>query len=300
MALPELREAATGDLPAMLDVFRRALEDLDQRRGRRHLPADPNALDMHLRHLLVTDPRSCVVAEDRGRVVAFGVVMVREGDAFLSFLFVLPPWQGRGLGRAIVSTCLHGAGHVRRLATCAEADQPVSTGLYASLGLAPREPVYLLRGVLDEAALPGLPRGVQPRPIGSDALVASGTVGDLDLRLLGYRRPHDHGFWAGGGRRGWLFEGPDGLLGYGYAHPSGRIGPVAATDPASLPAMLGHLARSVPVLEGRQAVVPGAAITALRPLMASGLHLDGTPAIYCTDRPGPHLDRYLPMSFALL
>jgi GNAT superfamily N-acetyltransferase len=284
----------------MLDVFMRALEDLDRRRRRPHQPPDPRALELHVRHLLATDPRSCLVADERGRVVAFGVVMVREGEAFLSFLFVLPPWQGRGLGRAIVVACLGEVGPVARLATCAEADQPVSTGLYATLGLTPREPVYLLRGVLDEAVLPPLPPAVRARPIGADALATVGAVGDLDRRLLGYRRPQDHAFWVGGGRQGWLFEGPAGLLGYGYAHPSGRLGPVAAGEPEHLPAMLGHLARSVPVLEGRQAVVPGAAMAALQPLMAAGLRLDGTPAIFCTDRPGPRLDRYLPMSFALL
>lgn len=284
----------------MLDVFFRAIEDLDQKRGRRHQPSDPGALDLHLRHLLATDPGSSFVADDRGRVVAFGVVMVREGDAFLSFLFVLPPWQGRGLGRAIVSACLDGAGTTVRLATCAEADQPVSTGLYASLGLTPRELVYLLRGTLDEEALPRLPAAVLARPIGAEALSPSGAISELDLRLLGYRRAHDHAFWAAGGRLGWLFEGDAGPLGYGYAHPSGRIGPVAAEDPGWLPAMLGHLVRSVPVLEGRQAVVPGVATTALLPLLSAGLRLDGTPAVYCTDRPGPRLDRYLPMSFALL
>jgi GNAT superfamily N-acetyltransferase len=284
----------------MLDVFFRAIEDLDQKRGRRHQPSDPDALDLHLRHLLASDRGSCFVADDRGRVVAFGVVMVREGDAFLSFLFVLPPWQGRGLGRAIVLACLDGAGTTVRLATCAEADQPVSTGLYASLGLTPREPVYLLRGTLDEEALPRLPAMVLARPMGAEALSPSGAVSDLDLRLLGYRRPRDHAFWATGGRLGWLFEGDAGPLGYGYAHPSGRMGPVAAEDPGWLPAMLGHLVRSVPVREGRQAVVPGVAMAALLPLLSAGLRLDGTPAVYCTDRPGPRLDRYLPMSFALL
>jgi len=287
-------------MPAMLEVFFRAMEDLDQRRRRPLQPRNPGPLEMHVRHLLATDPSSSIVADDHGRLVAFGVLMTRDADAFLSFLFVLPQWQARGLGRAVIGECLRGAGATVRLSTCAEADQLVSTALYASLGMAPREPVYLLRGVLDEAVLPPLPPAVRARPIGADALAAVGAVGDLDRRLLGYRRPQDHAFWVGGGRQGWLFEGPAGLLGYGYAHPSGRLGPVAAGEPEHLPAMLGHLARSVPVLEGRQAVVPGAAMAALQPLMAAGLRLDGAPAIFCTDRPGPRLDRYLPMSFALL
>jgi hypothetical protein len=41
-------------------------------------------------------------------------------------------------------------------------------------------------------------------------------------------------------------------------------------------------------------------MTALGPLLAAGLRMDGAPAVYCTDGPGPRLDRYLPMSFALL
>jgi GNAT superfamily N-acetyltransferase len=283
----------------MLDVFFRSMEDLDERRRRVLQPRDPRPLEAHLRHLQASDPRTCIVADDHGSLAAFGVAMVREGQAFLSFLFVVPAWQGRGIGRAVTLACLQAAGETLRVATCAEADQLVSTGLYASLGLAPREPIYLLRGTLDEAALPLLPPGVQAHLLDASGPPDS-AVGALDLEVLGYRRPLDHAFWASGGRRGWSFEASGTLLGYGYAHPSGRIGPVAARQPDLLPAMLGHLVRGTPVLEGRQAIVPGAAAAALRLLMAAGLRMDGTPAVYCTDRPGPRLDRYLPMSFALL
>jgi hypothetical protein len=75
---------------------------------------------------------------------------------------------------------------------------------------------------------------------------------------------------------------------------------VAATEPTLLPALLGHLVRSTPVLEGRQLVLPGACIAALQPLLDAGLRIDGTPAIYCAQGPGPRFDRYIPMSFALL
>ena len=250
---------------------------------------------MHFGHLLATDPGSSIVADDHGRIVAFGILMVREGDGFLSFLFVLPEWQGRGVGRAVLTECLHAAGATHRLSTCAEADQLVSTGLYASLGLAPREPIYLLRGEIDDAALPRLPDGLRAGPVVAES------VADLDVQLLGYRRPQDHRFWEGGERRGWVYEAEGGrVMGYGYAHHSGRIGPVAAAEAGLLPALLGHLVRSTPVLEGRQIVIGGAAIVTLRALLAAGMRMDGTPAVYCTERPGPCFDRYLPMSFALL
>lgn len=278
----------------MLEVFFHAMEDLDRRRGRQLQPRNAAPLEMHFEHLLSTDPRSCYVAEDHARVVAFGIVMRRGREAFLSFLFVEPAWQGNRLGRAVLEACLRGAGETVAVATCAEADQPVSTGLYASAGLAPRTPLYLVRGGLADGVLPEPPPGVGRRLLDAEAVAA------LDRELLGYERPQDHAFWARD-RQGALFVDERGsVLGYGYAHPSGRIGPVAAADPGHLPGFIGYLVHVSHVLEGRQLVVPGHAISALRPLLASGMRIDGTPAIYCSQRPGPRFDRYIPMSYALL
>lgn len=293
-ALPELREATIGDIPALLEVFFHAMEDLDERRHRPLQPRNAAPLETHFEHLLETDPQSAIVADDHGHVVSFGIVMRRGIDAFLSFLFVEPRWQGRGLGKAVLEACLAGAGGSERISTCAEADQPVSTGLYAALGMAPRAPIYLVRGALAEDRLPALPAGVRPVPMDRDAVAA------LDRSLLGYERSQDHDFWAGGERQGWMYVSADAVLGYGYAHRSGRVGPVAAVEPELLPALLGHLARSTPVLEGRQLVLPGPCIGALQPLLSAGLRIDGTPAIYCAQGAGPRFDRYIPMSFALL
>ena len=294
-ALPELRSASVADIPAMLDVFFRAMEDLDQRRKRTVQPRNTGPLEQHFRHLLATDHGSSVVADDAGRVVAFGILNVRGRRGFLSFLFVVPEWQARGLGRAVLAECLRGAAGIEHLATCAEADQPTSTGLYASLGMAPRVPIYLLRGALTDVSLPDLPDDLRTRAIQPDAVAA------MDTELLDYERRVDHAFWFEHERSGWMLETAGGeLLGYGYAHRSGRLGPVAARDPGYLPTLLGHLVRSTPVLEGWQLVVPGPAITALRPLLEAGMRIDGTAAIYCADDAGPRFDRYLPMSFALL
>lgn len=295
VALPELRVASAADMPAMLEVFFHAVEDLDARRGRSLQPRNAAPLEMHFGHLLSTDPRSCYVAEDHGRMVGFGVVMRRGADAFLSFLFVEPAWQDRRLGRAVFEACVRGAGEgVERVSTCAEADQPVSTGLYARFGLAPRTPVYLLRGNLADDALPSLPDSVRRQPLRAD------DVAGLDRALMGYERPQDHAFWARD-RVGACFVGSQGeVIGYGYAQPSGRIGPVAAALPSHLPAFIGYLVRTTQVREGRQLVVPGPAISALGPLLAAGLRIDGTPAVYCSEGAGPAFDRYIPMSYALL
>ena len=291
----ELREAVGADLTAMLEVFFHAVEDIDAKRRKALQPRNAAPLEMHFEHLLSTDPRSCYVAEARDHVVAFGIVMRRGADAFLSFLFVEPAWQDRRLGRAVFEACVRGAGAgVERVSTCAEANHPVSTGLYAKLGLAPRAPVYLLRGSLPDDALPGLPDGVRRRPVRAHDVAA------FDRDLVGYERPEDHALWARERTSALFFDDDGGVLGYGYAHPSGRIGPVAAATPAHLPAFVGYLARVTQVLEGRQLVVPGPAISALQPLLEAGLRIDGSPAVYCSEGPGPALDRYIPMSYALL
>ena len=279
----------------MLEVFFHAVEDLDAKRGRALQPRNAAPLEMHFGHLLSTDPRSCYVTEDRSRVIAFGIVMRRGAVAFLSFLFVEPAWQGRRMGRSVFDACLRGAGTgVESVSTCAEANQPVSTGLYASAGMAPLSPVYLVRGALADDALPDLAANVQPRPMTASAVAA------FDRELMGYERPQDHALWARE-RQGALFVDDAGVIvGYGYAHPSGRLGPVAAVAPASLPGLIGYLVRVTSVLEGRQLVVPGHAISALQPLLQAGMRIDGTPAVYCSQGEGPHLERYIPMSFALL
>ena len=279
----------------MLEVFFHAIEDLDQQRGRPAQPRNAAPLELHIGHLLGTDPESCYVADDHGRIIAFGVVLRRGADAFLSFLFVEPAWQSRRVGRAVLDACIVGAGEgVERLSTCAEANQPVSTGLYAKLGMAPRTPLYLIRGSLPDDALPTIPESIRRRPVTAEA------VAGFDRALLGYERPADHAFWARE-RTGALFTDEAGtVLGYGYAHRSGRIGPVAALEPSYLPAFVGYLVRLTDVLEGRQLVVPGPASTILVPLLQAGLIIDGTPAIHCAEGPGPRFDRYIPMSYALL
>jgi GNAT superfamily N-acetyltransferase len=297
-AVSELRPVELRDLPELVDVFFRSSEDLALRQGRPVLPRHPAALEEHLRHLVGTDPSSSVVAEDDGRVVAFGILSRRGRHGFLSFLFVLPDRQGRGLGRAVLHACLRGAVRPERMGTMADADQPVSLGLYASEGMVPRVPVYVLRGVPAADALPGVPKGLRTREMTPDA---SAAVDALDERLLGYARPIEHAFWAASRRRGWLLEeAGGGLLGYGYAQPSGRIGPVAAEGATRLPVLLGHLARSLRVNDAWQVLVPGPAATALRLLLASGLRIDRGPGVFCADHDGPAFDRYLPMSFALL
>jgi GNAT superfamily N-acetyltransferase len=284
-----------ADIETLLDIFYRAMDELMRTRGREPLPRNPRLLGSLLHHLFGEDPAASFVADDYGQAVGFAVAHRRDDVGFLSFMFVLPDHQRRGIGRSLLRACYDALGRPSTMSTCAEADQPVATGLYASMGMAPRLPLYLLTGELEVAAFPSLPVGLEA------ARLEAGDADELDAATLGYRRLRDHGRLRRDEHQGWRLAAADGnVVGYGYAHASGRLGPIATIDPDLLPALVGHLIRSIQPAGAWQIIVPGPAVTVLPLLLGSGMRIDGTPAMYCAAHAGPRFDRYLPMSFALL
>ena len=284
-----------ADIETLLDVFYRAVDELMRTRGREPLPRNPRLLGALFEHLLGEEPAAALMADDHGQAVGFGIAHRRDDVGYLSFLYVLPEYQHRGMGRALLQACYDALGQPPSMSTCAEADQPVATSLYSTMGMFPRLPLYLLTGELDMWALPSMPAGLE-----AGRLEADDTSG-LDATTLGYQRPRDHARLRRDGHQGWRLSAPDGnVLGYGYVHTSGRLGPVATVEPGFLPVLLGHLARSVQPAGAWQIIVPGPAATVLPLMLRSGMRIDGTPGVYCAGHTGPRFDRYLPMSFALL
>lgn len=302
------------DLAACADVFYAAVDELYSRKGRPPLPRNPDPLMRLFGHLLATDPLRCHVAEAASGVVAFGIAHRRGSTWFLSFLFVHPEHQSAGLGRQLVLRCLAEEGkpgdprpNAKGLiyALCAESIQPVSLALYTVLRIAPRVPIFLLTG-----------KPVSERPVGEPAALEATSFAELaaadhrslaaavdaiDLATLGYEHSSDHRFWTATGRQGWLFRDPVSAepVGYGYAQASGRVGPVATTDPRWLAPALARLFRVVRPSDGWQLHVPGPS-PVLPSLLRGGFRLDDdAPVLWCSTADGPALDRYLLASYAL-
>lgn len=304
----ELRSLSRDDVRACLDVFYAALDELHARLGQPPILRNPDALGRVFEHLASTDPEHCWLAEDGGRVVGFGMAHQRDDHWYLGFLFVLPEWQSRGVGRAVLERCLP---HMTerpstRLSVAVEAIQPVSTALYAQYGMVPRVPLYVMTGDVKPGALPD-PRagmaaaGVEPVAFKAldDPQAVALVIDALDRQICGYARPQEHGFLAVPDRLGFLYRQGSQSVAYGYVQPSGRIGPICTTDPRLFGVILGHLVSAVRPGGGWQAIVPGPATEAFVPLLRAGLRIDGGPAIYCGTWDGPQFDRYLPMNFAL-
>jgi GNAT superfamily N-acetyltransferase len=320
------RPARPEELAACAEVWRHGINDYIRKLNQPDVPDEVAPLIRLYTHLQATDPERFVVgtvpadadagasdgAEAAGgeRVVAFAAAAQRERLWFLSMCFVLPGFQGAGVGRALLARVLPadaaaGADVVR--ATATDSAQPISNALYAMYGIVPRVPLLNLIGEAGRAEVFGtLPSGVLPVPFetlasdgGHDRLAA--TIDTLDRELLGVAHPLDHRFLRQEGRRGWLYQGPDGApLGYGYASEAGRIGPVAVRDGALLGPVVGHLATAV-VPRGAFAIwLPGTADRAVVPALQAGFRLEAFPLLLCWDRPFADLSRYLPISPGLL
>lgn len=335
-----VRPATASDMPACARVWEASVADYERALNLPVLPGDLGPTERLIGHIRETDPDRFWVATrgpgDRDApvgqgdalpadaLVAFASANVRADVWFLSMLFVLPEEQSAGLGRALLERTFPGGrlpepgepwrggpGLPSILGTATDAAQPISNALYARYGVVPRLPVWRLSGRPHPShRFPELPDGV--RPVAFDEIAAGPPDGPghrqvveavegIDRAVLGYDHPADHRYLRREGRVGYLYRGPDGApIGYGYCSAVGRVGPIAALDPALLPPMAGHLLRAVEPRGASTMWVPGAADGLFRTLLEAGFRLDGFPALMCWSRPFAAFDRYVPISLALL
>ncbi len=325
------RPAGPEDIAACADIWQESTTDYLRRLNQPVFPGDLEPLRRLLGHILATDPERFWVATlpaNRGPadgrpsedVVGFGAATIRGDAWFLSMLFVLPPNQGAGIGRELLTRTFpadmtagsaEGAAGIRVLATATDSAQPISNALYSGYGIVPRLPVFHFVGrPAHPDALPALPGGVDAVPFEAIAAgTADGTghralveaVGAIDRQLIGYAHPEDHAFLRRDGRLGYLYRDPDGApLGYGYTSPVGRIGPVAALDEALLAPFVGHLLAAVEPRGASSLWIPGAADRTFRALLEAGIQIEGFPALLCWNRPFASFERYLPISLAII
>jgi GNAT superfamily N-acetyltransferase len=296
------------DLPECNRIWREGIDAYLLPMGFPPLPTDNPSLRRLHAHTLATDPERFVVAERqitaaRKRTIAFGSAVDRGDVWFLSMLFVEPGAQARGVGGALLAEILPAPGDGRILATCTDSAQPISNGLYASLGIVPRMPLFNLIGrPRASSSWPPLPDGITPQRVtDGEAWTRDPEVQTLDRELLGFSHPQDHAFVLGEPRRAFAYRtGGGGLAGYGYAGDVGRVGPIAVAEPDLLAPVLGHLLRTVEPRGASSVWLPGDAGETIRVAIHAGLRIEGFPILAGWSRSFADFTRYVPTSPGLI
>ena len=318
--------ADADELEACAGIWRVSIDDYVSKLGQPPVPDEVGPLLRLYRHLAATDPERFVVAVEGERIVGFASAVVREHLWFLSMCFVLPDAQGRGVARRLLERVGPGEADPARApwvrSTATDSAQPISNALYASLDIVPRVPLLNLVGPPpDPQAFEALPSAIvavpfediagSGRPAGNDGSGGSagaggggeghrrlaGIVDALDRETLGVAHPVDHRYLRQEGRRGWLYQGPDGSpVGYAYASETGRVGPVAVREERLLAPVVGDVLGRVTPRGAFAMWVPGTAGELVAVALRAGFRLEPWPVLLCWDRPYADLTRYLPIS----
>jgi GNAT superfamily N-acetyltransferase len=302
------RPGIEGDLAECNRIWRESIDAYLLPMGFPPLPTDNPALRRLHAHTLATDPSRFVVAEHRRlpgrrRVVAFGSAVERGPLWFLSMLFVEPGRQARGVGRSLLERILPAPLDGRVLATCTDSAQPVSNGLYASLGIVPRMPLFNLIGrPRPGSEWPPLPEGLAVQRVADYGPWRDDPEAQaLDRSILGFAHPEDHRFVLEEPRRAFAYRTTDGqLAAYGYAGDVGRVGPIAVSEPGLLAPVLGHLLTAVEPRGASSVWLPGDAAEAIGVAVRGGLRIEGFPILAGWSRPFADFTRYVPTSPGLI
>jgi GNAT superfamily N-acetyltransferase len=291
-----LRRAQYDDIQGVAEVYRRSILDIYQRHGFAEPQIIPSGTNPFYAFVLREEPDGFFVAEDAGRVVGAAFSWVRGTSWFLSHLFILPEYQGQGIGKGLLKRTLEyctKAGATHR-AVITMAFNPASIAIYLGNGMYPIENIYLMRASniskgedIERNDAVSYER-IEP------AFWRSGDLSHIDMEVLGMSRMRHHQYFLQDRDAPcYLFRHSSQVVAYGYLWPDGRIGPVAALNEAPydviLKTIIGLARKSCPVLT---MMVPGSNRVAMEVAIAHGFSII-LPYLILTSQPFGAWDRYL-------
>jgi len=282
-------------------IITAALNDLEAKQGRPPLSASADHAAPTLLHVIETDGERFILACDHERPVGFGAGLVRGAFSYCAGLFVLPEWQGQGLGRRLFEAALEGLPVVGGVtALTSNAANPISNGLYARHGIYPQHALLVLCG--PSAAVGGSPSGHARRLDAEPIEVAHlDELRGIDGVVLGFDRTPDHlWFMSRPEHPGWLFRRRGRAIGYAYlggdgTEGAGSVGPIATLHSRDQAAVLRFVVAELSARGQEQAtvVVPGPNLVAQRVLWEAGFAFEEATGLLCASRPFARFDRYV-------
>ena len=291
-----VRPATPDDKRASFDVFIPAVRELSARLG---APWDPDPDEVFTNQsafldFLAEHAAEWWVAEDgeSGSVIGYARSLERGGLFELSEFFVLPDNQSAGIGRALLDKAFpDGRGEVRVIIATTDVR---AQARYYRAGTVARFPIAGVTARPGVAAGPALSNGVEPVPATADDIPA---LSALERAVLEFDRG-DEFSWLIENREGYLYRRGGEVVGSAFLGKRGAIGPVAASDPDLLPAILDHVERRAAELEIEEVAleVPMVNEVAMRHLLGRGFKMDTFLTLLMSNRPFGRFDRFLGLS----
>ena len=291
------RSGTPDDSYVVFKIFEDTYADLSRRMGSTTATsaADPEALARmweerrslyeHLAHTA----EHFWLAEKDGEPIGFARSINRDGVRQLTEYFVLPDIQSAGVGRELLKRAFPEEGAKYR--SIISSPDMAAQSHYLKAGVYPHLPLYYF--------------GRQPEqvPLASDLVFVPLTdspndlavLGELDQKVLGYRRDVDHQ-WLASDRQGYLYQRNDTPVGYGYTGV--RNGPFALLETSDFPAVLAH-AESAAAQQGHQhfgVEIPMINRSAVDYLLKRGFRMDSFIAILMSDTPFGNFENYITTS----
>lgn len=290
------RPLVAPDLRAAYAVFRRSLFDYLLRTGQidAATAANPAIDEAWLRqgpwieHLAATAAENWVAVDGDGQVIGWAMSVERDGVLELTHFFVEPGTRAKGIGRELLTRAFP-PGRGRHRSIIATGDAP-ALALYLRFGTgfvttsaefyrAP-EAIDLDTDLQFERLEPG--RG------------AIDAVGAVEASILGHRRDVDIAFLLGI-RPAWIARRRGAVAGIAFGAVGMNSGPIAALDPADMPALLRFVEREAHAagLDAVYFTVPLVNRAAVDHLLGRGYRIDPFYVHVLADESSMRLDRWV-------
>lgn len=239
-------------------------------------------------HLWRTAAENWLAVDGDGRPIGWAMSNGRDRHLQLTFFFVDPETQSKGVGRALLERAFP-IGRGRHRAILATQD-PRALSLYLRSG------VRFVTSVLDFEAAPR-PVDVETdlvfeRLAPNDASVE--LIGAVERELLGHRRDIDIGLILEQ-RPAWIGRRAGRVAGFAFGARDELTGPIGALDPADIPAVLAHVETQAAAdgLANIYFSTPLANDAAVKHLLARGFRIDPFAVAILADDLSLRLDRWI-------
>jgi GNAT superfamily N-acetyltransferase len=290
------RHAKMEDIQAVSDVYWASVSEVYRVHGFGTEHSVYHPVNPYYAFALREEPEGFFIAEDAQKVVGATISWVRGSLWFLSHLFILPEYQGRGIGKVLLNRTLENCIRVGAdlLSVITMAFNPASIALYMGKGMYPIESIYLL------SLRPGSARNTPESPPGTSREVLGRSsrqwedISLIDEEVLGISRARHHQFFQEDKKvKGYLLRYKGRAVAYAYLWPDGRIGPLAALQDAPYKDVLKAFIRLARDLSPELTMmVPGSNKTALGVAFSLGFTIR-KPYLLLSSRPFGIWERYI-------